>query len=159
MNDHEKLISENKLSDKVGRLPSSESFLTKLGIDPSALKSIKPHSKRRHYRAVVNWLTKEYKPQDNSNLEKVRHYLEAFNHLCEVEAWEKAKKILWIRFINDIPLHNQFSYWGYPRQQIDLLNRLVGKLNASCDVMCFNGIGNANHDISEYNEAIEYHNI
>ena len=38
--------------------PSGESILAQLGIEPTAIKTIKPPSKRNKYRAVVNWLMK-----------------------------------------------------------------------------------------------------
>lgn len=102
--------------------PTGESVLADIDIDSAAIKFIKPSWKRTHYRAVVNWLTK-YKPKpDASNLEKVRGLVEAFHHLCEVEDWEKAEKILFTRL--DTPtneeLHNQLNTWGYYREQIEL---------------------------------------
>ncbi|NER07969.1 MAG: hypothetical protein F6K17_38175, partial [Okeania sp. SIO3C4] len=43
--------------------------------------------------AIRNWLTK-YKPKQNANnLELVKGYLQAFQHLCELEEWELAYKI------------------------------------------------------------------
>jgi hypothetical protein len=49
-------------------------------------------------------------------------YLEAFHHLCELEDWETASKILFIPL--DTPtkdaLVNQLGVWGYYREQIDL---------------------------------------
>lgn len=42
-------------------VPSGETILKKLDIDPTVLKFIKPRSKRAQYRAIIDWLTK-YQP-------------------------------------------------------------------------------------------------
>jgi hypothetical protein len=75
--------------------PPGEWMLANLGIDLAApeFRELSP-CKRAQYRAVKNWLTR-YKPKsDASNLEKVRGYLEAFHHLCELKDWEKLAKLL-----------------------------------------------------------------
>jgi hypothetical protein len=74
--------------------PSGELVLEQLGINPHNLRADFPTREQRlQYRAVVQWLT-DYKPKsDATNLGKVKGYLEAFHHLSEVEAWEKASKI------------------------------------------------------------------
>jgi tetratricopeptide (TPR) repeat protein len=94
---------------------SDESLLAELGIDPTALKSIKPRWKRTHYRAVINWLTK-YQPQpDIPNVNKGRSYLEAFYHLCKVEDWEKTRKIIGACFNTSSNEESfiQLRPWGY----------------------------------------------
>jgi hypothetical protein len=86
-------------------------------------------TQRAHYRATKNWLT-QYRPVDREgNLSRVRGFLEAFHHLCEVEAWEKATELLLLRIhsINQQlqgsltdPLHLQLGRWGHYRTQIQL---------------------------------------
>ncbi|GAB4191229.1 MAG: hypothetical protein Fur006_34170 [Coleofasciculaceae cyanobacterium] len=50
--------------------------------------------RKAHYTAAQMWY-RTYEPEpDASNLEQVQGYLEAFHHLCEVEDWEQASKIL-----------------------------------------------------------------
>jgi tetratricopeptide (TPR) repeat protein len=139
-------------------LPPPESVLANLGIDPAQIKFIKPRWKRTHYRAIVNWITK-YQPQPNAcNLEKVRGYLEAFHHICEVEDWEKASKILCLQ--NNLPpneeLHNQLGVWGYYREQISLYTRLLKRLNTKVDSTCLNGLGSAYDALGDYCQALNY---
>jgi len=117
------------------------------------------HWQLAHEEAVEYWLT-EYQPQpDAPNLEKVRGYLEAFHHCCEVEDWEKASEILCIGI--DTPtnegLHAQLGTWGYYSQQIEVYSRLLGKLNDSCDIICWAGIGNACQSLAKYRQAMRYH--
>ncbi|MBE9040788.1 tetratricopeptide repeat protein [Oscillatoriales cyanobacterium LEGE 11467] len=112
-----------------------------------------------HYMAVKVWLN-QYQPEpDAENLEKVRGYLEAFYHCCQVEDWEAVKEILNMRV--DSPtqeqLHNQLQTWGYYRQQIKLLSQLLGKLNNRWTGICFNGMGNAYHSLGEYQRAIDFY--
>lgn len=93
-----------------------------------------------HYIAVENYLTDDEEPSLNaSNLEQVSRYLNAFHHLCEVEDWKRASKILFIRL--DTPtneeLHAQLNTWGYYKKQIELYNRIVGKISPSLDTIFF----------------------
>jgi tetratricopeptide (TPR) repeat protein len=132
--------------------------LAKLDIDLKQLKKIQPAWKRMHYRAVINWLTK-YKPElDASNLGKVRGYLEAFHHLCELEAWEAASQILFIRLNTPTneELYKQLGTWGYYREQVDLCSRLLGKLNSSLDTKLLNILGNSYYVLGHYHRAIDY---
>ncbi|MBD2087116.1 tetratricopeptide repeat protein [Coleofasciculus sp. FACHB-542] len=111
-----------------------------------------------HYIAAEMWRT-AYEPEpDASNLEKVQGYLEAFHHFSEVGFWEEVSQILSIRL--DIPskeqLHNQLGIWGYYHQQIELYNRMLGKLNDHWNGICYGGLGNAYYFLGNYSQAIEY---
>lgn len=77
-------------------LPYSEKLLLEqLSISLNTIKYntiTSPH--RAYYRAVINWVTK-YKPSPNApKLERVRVYLEAFYHLCNIEDWHRVNVIL-----------------------------------------------------------------
>jgi len=110
-----------------------------------------------------------YEPRDDSNIEKVQGYLEAFHHLCELSEWGEATKILWIRM--DTPtqeeLDNQLGIWGYYRETIELYSRLLGKLkpysklggnlNDFWNSICLNGLGNAYNRLGEYQKARDYY--
>lgn len=137
----------------------SELVLAKLDLDPAAIKSIKPRWKRTHYRAVINWLTK-YEPQAiASNLEKVRGYLEAFHHLCEVEEWEKAWIILTTHLTSQNlgKLHDQLAVWSYYQYEIEFYSRILGKLDSKRETILLNNLGNAYRFQGNYKLAIEYH--
>jgi tetratricopeptide (TPR) repeat protein len=93
----------------------SELVLAKLGIEPAAIKSIKPRWKRTHYRAVINWLTKYSLEPEEANIRTGRGCLEAFYHLYQVEDWERARKIIETRL--NTPSNEksliQLRPWGY----------------------------------------------
>ncbi|NJN11047.1 MAG: hypothetical protein HC815_24915 [Richelia sp. RM1_1_1] len=115
--------------------------------------------KRAHYRAVKNWLGKYQPSKDGSNLEKVQGYLEAYHHLCEVEAEEEAYQIIDIRidkiFIED--LHFQLGIWGYYSEQVELYNKSLNSQNNRLNLICSIGLANAYIYLGNYNQAIKYH--
>lgn len=120
--------------------PSGELVLENLAINRHNLSADFPNREQRlQYRAVVQWLT-DYKPKsDATNLEKVRGYLQAFHHLCTVEDWERASKILFIRLNTPTneELHAQLNTWGYYSEQIDLYSQILGKISSSLDTIFF----------------------
>jgi tetratricopeptide (TPR) repeat protein len=75
--------------------PSGDSLLKQLGINPHNLRADFPTREQRlHYRAVVQWLT-DYKPKsDDTNLEKVRGYIESLHYLCQVRSWQQVQTVL-----------------------------------------------------------------
>ncbi|NES73208.1 MAG: tetratricopeptide repeat protein, partial [Okeania sp. SIO2D1] len=140
-------------------LPSAESVLELLKLDPDGLMSIKPLSKRLQYQAVVMWLTDYKCPQEvSNNLEMVKGYLESFYHLGEVEDWERASQILFIQ----VPpiresLHTQLSRWGYSQESIQLHSTLLGKLDRRWDSLCLNCLAKVYYSLEKYDKAIDYH--
>ena len=140
-------------------LPSAESVLELLNLDPDSLMSIKPLSKRLQYQAVVIWLSDYKCPQKvNDNLEVVKGYLEAFYHLCEVGDWERAKQIYSIKVppVNEY-LHIQLRMWGCYKECIQLYSRLLGKLDQYWDGICLTGLGNVYYLQGEYDKAMKYY--
>ncbi|MGD1716833.1 tetratricopeptide repeat protein [Dapis sp. BLCC M172] len=112
------------------------------------------------YSAVEWWLT-EYKVKaDAPNIEKVRHYLEAFHHLCEVEDWERATTIIDITLNTPTneKLRDLLITWGYYQQAKEIFYRLLGKLNDKWDCICLNGLGNCHFHTGSYQLAINYFN-
>ena len=114
--------------------------------------------KEAHRMAVTVWLN-QYQPEvDAENLEKVRGYLEAFHHCCQVEDWETAKEILTTEIPMGEDLNSCLQTWGYYHQRIELLSKLVGKLDdRDWDGICFNGMGIAYFHLGDYQKAIDFH--
>ncbi|MEG4853732.1 tetratricopeptide repeat protein [Microcoleus sp. B5-D4] len=150
--------SQNSL--EVDITPPGEWMLANLGIDLAAPEFREmPPCKRAQYRAVKNWLTRYKLKPDASNLEKVRGYLEAFHHLCEVEDWQRAWETLVIRLNTPIKeqLHNQFGIWGYYREQIEIYDRILGKLNQTENTILFNVFANAYQALGDHETARKYY--
>jgi hypothetical protein len=102
----------------------SESILQTLDIDLSSLKSSgMPRLKLAQYRAIVNWLTKYQPPLSSSNLGKVRAYIESYYHFFQLEDWEKADRILFVRVPGSTEAFD--DAWGASSTQIDLYENLA----------------------------------
>ncbi len=106
-----------------------------------------------NYTAVEYYLTIEDIPAPKAtNLEKVNRYLEAFHHLCKPEDWENALKIFAHRL--DTPtndeLHNQLHTWGYYQEEVDLHQKLLGKLNPEIETIILNGLSNIYNSLGDY---------
>ena len=148
-----------KKSSQVELLPSGKSILEQLSIDPSNIKSIQPRWKRSNYRAIINWLTKYKANSNDSNLDKVKSLLETFFHLCGVEDWKRAGKILYIpvQTPNRELLHNQLSYWGYYQKQIELYKQVLHKLSEEINALFLNSLGSSYSLLGKYDESLNYY--
>lgn len=106
-------------------------------------------------QAAHLWLTAYEPALDAPNLEKVRGYLEAFDHYCQISDWDNAKEIVFspINSLDNNELLWQLDIWGYYKEEIHLCQMLLNKINLSCDVLCFKGIGNAYIDLGEYSQS------
>ncbi len=109
-------------------------------------------------QAADLWLT-AYKPAaDVPNLEKVRGYLEAFEHYCEISDWETAKSMLMTELEpNRYKVHWQLGVWSYSREQIQFCQRILGKLDAKSDGIWLNTLGIAYRTLGNYKQAINFH--
>ena len=140
--------------------PDSELVLREISLESATIKSIKPRRKRSHYRAVVNWLM-EYKPHANySNLEKVKGYLEAFYHLCEVEDWDRASQLIFVRLNTPTKeqFHKQLYTWGYYQIQIEIYTQILSlrELSLQTKATILTNLGKANIALVNLDEAIKY---
>ncbi|OLT60597.1 hypothetical protein BJP37_17860 [Moorena bouillonii PNG] len=138
---------------------SSDKVLSYLGIDPKKIKDIRSTLKRSHYRSAINWLT-IYSPNSNSsNLEKVKGLLEAFYQFSEIEEWDIASKVISIPLNTPTnqALYNQLKTWGYYGEQIDIYQRLLGKINSDWDTICIDGLGNATRALGKWDQSREYY--
>ena len=85
-----------------------------------------PFEHLSNYTAIEYFLTIEDEPlSDATNLEKVSRYLESFYHLCEVEDWKRASKVIFVRLNTPTQeeLHAQLKTWGYYRQLHELYSK------------------------------------
>lgn len=122
-----------------------------------SLKEVMPARKRAHYRAITNWATKFNPKQSKNDFEKLRGYLESFHHFCKVEDWEAAKEIL----LAKSPDAEDDYYWqvgklGYYREQISVLEIILGKLEKHDDITWLNSLGIAFRRLGEYEQAIDF---
>ena len=50
-------------------------------------------------------------------------------------------------------LHNQLHLWDYCQAQIELYNKLLGRLDAQCDSIFLIGLGLAHRSLGNYEAA------
>ncbi|WP_293127020.1 tetratricopeptide repeat protein [Microcoleus sp. bin38.metabat.b11b12b14.051] len=155
--EHLKQLDEDD-DREINITPDGELVLAKLGIDGNYIKGITLRHRRTQYKAVINWLTQYHPQPDASNLDKVRGYLEAFGHLCNVENWEAASKILLTRINtpSQEELYKQLGIWSYYREQIEVCSQILGKLNGSFDINLLNTLGNSYYILGDYRRAMDY---
>lgn len=134
-----------------------ESVLAELKVDSTFIKSVEP-KKRRHYRAVLNWL-KQYRLHPNSlPLEQLRGYVEAFFHLCEVEDWNRAAILsLSIKTPLGKTLNEQLEKRQYYQELTNIYSQLLERAKPEIDLICLNGLGNISFHQGDYQEAIAYY--
>jgi tetratricopeptide (TPR) repeat protein len=116
--------------------------------------------KAAEVKAAELWL-REYQPEENTeNLEKVRGYLEAFDHYCTAEDWVKAESLFKIRLkiTQRQELHNQLSTWGYYDENIYICKRILNKLSSQIDIVCYKDLADNYHLLGKDNKAIKYCN-
>lgn len=118
-----------------------------------------PFKKLVHYTAIKYFLTVEDDPpSDTTNLAKINRYLESFHHLCEVEDWERASKVILVRLNTPTKeeLHEQLGTWGYFREQIEIYSQILDKLNQNLNFVFLVGFGKAHQSLTNYQEAINF---
>lgn len=120
--------------------------------------------KETERKAADFWLN-EYKPaEDVENIEKVRGYLEAFYHYCEIGDFEKAVQLINIPInysdqdlYSSESLHNCLRMCGYPNEQINMYKSLDKKenLNQNLRLNMKLGISNVYWDLGDSEQAIK----
>jgi len=111
------------------------------------------------YVAIEYFLTLEDEPPaDAKNLEKVDCYLQVFNHLSEASAWQQAGKVLaFCVEDNGKSLDEQLRIWGYYREQIELYQRLLGKVSPEQDLICLGGLGRVFYNLGDPDKSLDYY--
>lgn len=152
--------------------PPGKYILDQLNLDSSSLKSIEL-TRKRHYRAAINWLS-NYQPEpDESKPQQVRYLLEAFYHLCEVKDLDRVTQLFSIQIFPYVKeeLHNQLYIWGQYDELSGITLRLMELLDLSSEtdkqvcnlkVMCLKNLavvefirGNCNASIDYYTRQLQ----
>jgi tetratricopeptide (TPR) repeat protein len=124
----------------------------------TALKANHHHWETAQRQAAYLWLT-DYKVASKApKLETLRGYLEAFDHYCEVEDWEKATEV-YTKSVPSTqnPLHMQLLIWTYYEDLIRISNKLAEHITSLTKTVCLNQLGNVHRNIGKIEKAIEYY--
>jgi tetratricopeptide (TPR) repeat protein len=114
-------------------------------------------------KAADQWLTAYQPAPDAPNLEKVRGYLEAFYHFCEVKDDEAAWEVIETRL--DTPtkhfLTSQLFVWGYFQEQIHVYESFLEVVrptkNSHKEGIVMNMLGIAFTQFGKHTQAIKCH--
>jgi tetratricopeptide (TPR) repeat protein len=111
-------------------------------------------------QAAHLWLTAYEPAADAANLEKVRGYLEAFDHYCEIQDWGEASEILKknLALLNNQRFNQQLTTWGYYEKVIQMNQRVLSRVSSGIDVLSSRALGAAFFYLGNYAKAIEYWN-
>ena len=113
-------------------------------------------------KAANLWVTAYEPASDVENLEKVRGYLEAFYHYCELGDWKKASEILFFHIKTSETqgdLNGHLFMWNYYHEQVQLLSKLLGKVDLLTDTICSLSLGNVYTSIGNYSVASDYYTL
>ena len=109
-------------------------------------------------QAANLWLTQYEPPVDAPNLEKVRGYLEAFEHFCAVEDWDAASTLYVSETQPNQPvLHWQLMIWAYYQDLIRISAQLVNHISSQTKRLCLNQLGNCYSRLGNIDTAITYY--
>ncbi|MBW4487467.1 MAG: hypothetical protein KME12_06720 [Trichocoleus desertorum ATA4-8-CV12] len=114
-------------------------------------------------KAADQWLT-AYEPMScTTNLEKVRGYLEAFHHYCEVEDWEAANRVLEmnVNVFNspsqqEISLTHCLNLCGYYQEKVELISRILNKSLPNKNSEHYRILGEISNELGNHIQALEY---
>ena len=112
-------------------------------------------------QAAHLWLTAYQPAPEVPNLEKVRGYLEAFSHYCEVEDWAIASKLPYQRLAMGNDLFWQLQIWAYYQELIPVYIKLIEiarKLgDRQGESAALGNLGNAYNSLGQYDRAIDFY--
>jgi len=116
----------------------------------------KPSLQEKAHLRLAFYYLKIYKPDENaSNLEKVRGYIEAFYHFCQISAWSVAWQVLQLPVTTGKKFCDQFKQWGYYREQVEIYPALLGKINSETDCNLYDYLGHAYYSLGQSQKALE----
>jgi nucleoside phosphorylase/Tfp pilus assembly protein PilF len=122
------------------------------------LNKVNSGKNRSHYSAIKNWLTQYHPDENSSRIDKVRGYLQSFEHFCSLEDWINANRILSLQLSSSVHqcLLEQLGTWGYYNEQVSICEKILGKFNQAVDFRLRSCLGNAAYIRGNYDLAIHY---
>jgi tetratricopeptide (TPR) repeat protein len=110
---------------------------------------------RANRTALRNWLKRYHSPANSGTLEQVKHFLETFHHLCSINQWQLASRVLAVPMSGG-ELHNQLSIWGHFQAQIQLYQQLLSRISPDLDLVFLNGLGGVYFMLKDCSQAMDY---
>ncbi|MGC1527091.1 MAG: tetratricopeptide repeat protein [Phormidesmis sp.] len=144
-------------------LPEALAVLTQLGILPKYIRQMPPGHRRTQCRALINWLTRYRPPQNSNNLTQVKGYIQAAQHLCDIQEWERAFTLLCTRPNTPTQemLHYQLKLWGYNTVRTDLYRALAARTKNTppdgWNARMLQFLGESLFSQNQYSQAAQYY--
>jgi len=137
---------------------STRSRLLEREVTPTERKI--SYKKKAQLRAAFYWLNmyqSEEQLDNTSHFGNYKGFLEAFYHLCQIDAFMEARKILFIplKTPNNKALHEQLGILGYYQEQIQLYKSLLYKQEQEFDCFLLNNLGKSYYNLGQFNSAIQ----
>lgn len=151
---------EGLMEEQLSLLPDSVEVLRWLELDAGVVRQMGAgsHRRRSQMQAVLNWIGQYQPREDDKPLEQVKGYLQAFQHLCALEDWDRALKLL------QVPLNtptregllNQLKTWGYGGEQVSLCRQLEGQVDGEWAMVVLNVLGTVEIDRGNFAAGIAW---
>ena len=140
-------------------LPTSEFILNHLQLAPLSQQAFASPLIRSQHRAIRHWLTRRRTTANSSPLQHIQGLLQAFTHLCDLQEWSIASKLLTLRLNTPTQedLDHQLGTWGYFSIQQTLYENLLPHAQPNIQPALLTGLGNVHASLSQYNKALNYH--
>ncbi len=114
---------------------------------------------RQNYQAIKNWLSGRYRVRSPKTIDRLKCYLQSFEHLIAIDDWDRALQIL----IEPIGEHSdieeqdvlgQLQVWSYYREIIELCEKIVERIEPIYRLLILSRLANAYENLHEYDRAI-----
>ncbi len=151
------VLGDHALIEKEGRAIRQHNLIRDLAYN--LLKADVDAWQAAERQAAHLWLTAYQPSAADANLEKVRGYLEAFDHYCEIEDWDVAKDILLtpLDSFSKVPIPRQLEFWGLYQEGIQVCQKILKKSALDTDAICFRMLGNYQLRLGNYPKATDYY--
>jgi tetratricopeptide (TPR) repeat protein len=124
------------------------------------LKTKYSFEQRQNYQAIKNWLSGRYQVRSLKTIDRLKCYLQSFEHLIAIDDWQRALQILIepIGEYSDIEEQDvlgQLQVWGYDREAIELCEKIVERIEPIYQLLIISRLANAYEKLHEYQQAID----
>ena len=135
--------------------PPGEEVLKKIGINPSEFCRRISSEKDLQYVTVISLLTIHSPDPEAENIKQIEGFLEAFEHLCSIDDWDRAWKLISIPLNTPTneELREQLNTWGYALRQLEIHQKLLNKLPEENSLVLL-GIGEAYNSLGDYQQSL-----
>jgi tetratricopeptide (TPR) repeat protein len=143
----------------------TDSFRERLNLRDLTNEKLKANysfEQRQNYQAIKNWLSGRNIVKSPTTIDRLKCYLQSFEHLIAIPDWQRALKILIAPIgehsdIEDQDILGQLQVWSYYRETIELCEKIIDRIEPMNQLLILNRLANAYENLHEYQQAIEFY--